>query len=223
MRVLVCGEGSHDVGVSDHWDARRGRYVSLDGWMQPLLRRAISDAPTFSVRKRADLQLLPRDPDQRRLPRGHGAKAFLAKRAAVTGGFDVLIFMVDADSNRAAHWRRIVGEISAGFRALNADVCCVACVPMAASESWLLSDAEAWATVANYDGADLPQRPESIWGVRDNPSGDHPHQYFARICDAANMTDNRETRVHIAEAMSLAHARARCPVSLDSFLVALRF
>ena len=126
--------------------------------MQPFVRHALAGSPVFSIRGRNELQLQPRDPDRRRLPDGHGAKAFLAKRMAVTGGYDIVIFMVDADSNEVGDWRRIVDEIDAGFQALVADIRCVACVPMAASESWLLSDAQAWRIVAGREVAGLPRR-----------------------------------------------------------------
>jgi hypothetical protein len=125
----------------------------------------------------------------------------------VIGGYDILIYMADADSNDLHDWTRIVAEIEAGFALLAYHIRCIACVPMAASESWLLSDPDAWATVAGYDGADLPPRPEAIWGERDDPTGNHPHRLFFRICDAAGVTDDRDTRVRIAEATALARAR----------------
>ena len=135
--------------------------------------------------------------------------------------YDALIYMVDADSNDVDEWQRIVTEIVGGFELLEANVRCIACVPMAASESWLLSDAQAWATVAGDDVAGLPLRPESIWGRRDDPAGNHPHRFFFRICQAAGVTDDRDTRVRIAEAMALPVARVICPLSMEPFLAAL--
>jgi hypothetical protein len=221
LKVLLCGEGPHDIGIPDHWDARRREYVALDGWMQPIVGRVLAGSPEFSARKRNELQVQQRDPNKRRLPEGHGAKAYLAKRAAVTGSYDVLIFMVDADSNDFRDWQRIVAEIEAGFALLDACIRCIACVPMAASESWLLSDPQAWATVADYNGANLPPRPETIWGARDNPAGNHPHRLFFRVCEAAGVSDDLDTRVRVAAATTVAIARARCPMSMEPFIAAL--
>ncbi len=220
--MLLCGEGPHDIGQPNCWDARTNAYVVLDGWMQPIVRSAVNAEPEFSVRRRVELQVQPRNLKRRRLPPGHGAKAYLAKRAAFTGRYDVVIYMVDADSNDTRQWQRIVAEIEAGFLALEANVLCIACVPMAASERWLLSDPNAWAVVAGYDGAGLPARPEAIWGARHDPASNHPHRLFFRICDAAGVPDDRETRALIAEAMSLQTARVRCPISVKPFLAALQ-
>lgn len=221
MKVLLCGEGSHDIGVSAAWDPQRRDYVELFGWLQPIVISALGEAPSFEVRRRIELQLLSKDPNRRSLPGGHGAKAYLAKRAAVTEGFDLLVFMVDADSPTIGDWRRIVTEVEAGFALIDDDVRCVACVPMSASESWLLADPAAWVAVTGYTGAGLPARPERIWGERDDPNANHPHRYFARICHAAGVDDGREIRMLIADAIDLQSARARCPRSMEPFLTAL--
>ena len=221
MKVLLCGEGPHDIGLPNQWDDRRRDYVELDGWMQPIVRQALGDAPEFTVQRRIELQVQSRDPNRRHLPVGHGAKAYLAKRLAATSGYETLVFMADTDSTDIRDWRRIVGEIEAGFALLEAPVRCVACVPMSASESWLLADPDAWLEATGYDGSELPSRPEAIWGARDDPAADHPHRYFLRICGAAGVPDDRETRVRIAEVIALPTARARCPQSLEPFLAAL--
>jgi hypothetical protein len=221
VRILLCGEGPNDIGLPNQWDARKHDYVQVDGWLQPILRQALGGAPAFLVRRRIELQVQPRDPHRRRLPEGHGAKAYLAKRAAATGGYDALVFMVDADSPDARDWQRIVDEIEAGFCLLDEPVRCLCCVPMSASESWRLADPAAWKTATGYDGAGLPNKPEAIWGPRDDPAANHPHRYFSRICEAANVADNRETRVRIAEVIALPTARLRCPQSMEPFLAAL--
>lgn len=223
MRLLLCGEGVHDVGVSDSWDARLEEFVSLDGWLQPLIRNSIQSAPEFFVRKRHEIQVQDRGLSSRQRLRGHGVKAFLAKRLAVTSNYDVLIYMADADSNNVQDWRRHVADIEAGFAALQAGaVNCIACVPMSASESWLMSDPSAWAIVADTNVEALPRRPETIWGERDDPEGDHPHRFFSRVCRTVGLEDNRDTRSRIAQAMSLITGQANCPHSMPPFLAGLR-
>lgn len=220
MRALLCGEGPHDIGIPKAWDARRKEYVELFGWLQPLVTAALGTVPRFEVRRRVELQILNRDPSKRKLPGGHGTKAYLAKRAAVTEGFDLLVFMADADSPDIGDWKRIVGEIEAGFALINGPTRCVACVPMSASESWLLADPAAWVAVTGH-GAALPVKPEQIWGRRDDPVANHPHRYFARTCDTAGINDDRETRARISEATDIRVAREKCPQSMEPFLTAL--
>lgn len=196
-------------------------HVPVDGWMQPVVRKAVTFEPAFDVRFRDDLQLLQKESGRLRLPDGHGAKAFLAKRMAVAGEYDAVIFMADADTKHVPDWHQIIVDIENGFALLPNTIPSIACVPMSASESWLLADRGAWQSGTGYNGAILPTRPEQIWGERDDPNGDYPHRYFCRVCNAAGVPDNRDTRVMIAEAISLAAARTQCPISMDPFLTAL--
>lgn len=214
MRVLLCGEGEHEMGNPRVWDARANVFTSVDGWMQALGRRLIQHPVEFEIRLRKDLfleQRLERQLGAR--PAGHGRKAKLAKWIGENEEFDVVIFMVDADSNDVRDWRRIVSEIQAGFDALAAGPVSVPCVPMSASESWLLSDPNAWSAVGLLRRGVLPLRPETIWGVRSDPLDNHPHQWFARVCNAAGVLDEREIRVEIAETTDLNALRSACPIS----------
>jgi hypothetical protein len=222
VKVLLCGEGPHDIGADNCWNGGKREYEDLEGWLHAFVRKSKQQDITFGVRRRNELQITARDARRyRKRPAGHGSKALIAKLVAVAEDYDVLIFMVDADSPEPKTWRHIVDEVEAGFNAVEGSTVCIPCVPMSASESWLMADSGAWLSVAGYNGDGLPAHPEEIWGGRDDPDGDHPHRFFARICGDAGVPDNRETRVDIASATDLASARAACPTSLDPFLADL--
>ena len=128
-----------------------------------------------------------------------------------------MVFHLDADTNQRREWTRKRKEIVKGFAQLNG-VESLACVPMSTSESWLLADDQVWTDFGLTDLTLLPRRPEAIWGERNDPNGDHPHQYFRRVCVAAGVDDTREVRVQIAERTDLATLKKACPISFVSFV-----
>ncbi len=222
MKVLLCGEGDHDIGQASYWNEHLREYEIVDGWLQFFVRAVKGHDLSFSVKRRVELQINPREGrGLQPLPYGHGAKALLAKLAAISGGYDILIFMVDADSPHVRDWRRKINEVRIGFDRIDGDVVCIPCVPMSASECWLMADGDAWVTVANYGGYLLPKNPERTWGMRNDPQGGHPHRLFKRVCDSAGLNDNRDTRVRIASETDLVVARTKCATSLGSFFLEL--
>ena len=96
---------------------------------------------------------------------------------------------------------------------LDNEVIGLAWVPMATSESRLLADALAWGKLGLSDQRHLPRRPEEIWGERNAPKGDHPHQFFARVCKAARCGEDRQTRVDLMAAMDLGVPASKCPIN----------
>ena len=191
----------------------------LGRWVQPLIRRHRTCACDFSIRFRKDLQIDARVQSRLRpLPAGHGTKALLAKIVAINGGYDMLIFMVDTDLPDQRRHAEIIAEIEDGFARIEGSISCIPCVPMSASESWMMADPGAWVRAADYNGPALPRSPERTWGPRDDPEGGHPHQAFARVCEDAGRSDSRATRVEIVEATEWNVARVACPVSLEPFL-----
>jgi hypothetical protein len=220
MKILLCGEGAHDIGEPYVWSTRDQKYVSVEGWMQAFCRKILgNEIPIeFEVRKRKDILLIGRDASRHNpLPAGHGAKSLAARLAAEREGFAAIVFMVDADTKNAADWRQKRKEVVNGFGRAQNSVPAVACVPMSASESWLLADSCAWARIGLADPAMLPQRPEEIWGARNDPDGDHPHQFFRRVCRAISVADNRETRYQIALDSNLSALSNRCKLSFETF------
>ena len=166
-----------------------GGTTNDDGWLQAFLRRLIPLETTFVVVKRRDLVLQRRQEKQYQpLPQGHGQKALLCKIRAKAGGYDLVVFMADADSNKRRDWRRTHSDISNGFDRVPGPNG-VPCVPMSTSESWLLSDGQAWRGVGLTKLTMLPKKPEKIWGSPNDHNGNHPHQVFRRVCDAAGVQD----------------------------------
>jgi hypothetical protein len=89
---------------------------------------------------------------------------------------------------------------------------------MSASEAWLLADANAWKQIGLGDCSGLPgNRAELIWGVKGDPAGNRPHEYFARICDKATLTDSIPTRSRLADLIAPTTLKLNCPVSFAPF------
>ena len=159
IKVLVCGEGRHDVGESKR-PYREDRTTDEDGWLQAFLRRLIPGQTTFKVVPRRELVLQRRQQRQYQpLPQGHGKKALLCKIRAKAGGYDLVVFMADADSTKRRDWRRTHSDISDGFDRLPGPNG-IPCVPMSASENWLLADGQAWQGIGLTKLNLLPKKPK---------------------------------------------------------------
>ncbi len=217
IKVLVCGEGRHDVGEPKRPSGKEAT-AGDEGWLQAFLRRLIPADTTFVVVQRRDLVLQRRQQrEYQPLPKGHGGKALASKIRAATGGYALVVFMADADSNKRRDWDRTRSDILDGFDRVQGPNG-VPCVPMSTSESWLLADGRAWQGIGLTQLNLLPQKPETLWGSRNDPKGNHPHQLFRRVCDAAGVRDSRETRVDLAHSSRLDTLRSSCPRSFATFI-----
>lgn len=221
MNVLLCGEGVHDVGRVE-WCPRTKREVHKDGWMQGFVRNLAESAVTMHASTYREVPLLPRDQSKHRpLPTGRGAKALAAKIRAQLNGWPIVVFMADADTNARKDWLDVHREVEDGL-SLIPEVGGVACIPMSTSESWLLADPRAWEIQGLAHANALPAKPEQIWGTRNDPNGNHPKHYFARVCRTARVEDDRETRSRLAADSDIAEMEARCPTSFRPFADELR-
>lgn len=229
MKVLLCGEGAHDVG-REVWSTKKGAWETEPGWLQPLVMKLASDTAAngdieFEIRERRELTLLPRIATNfKPLPSGHGKKALAAALIAKSLGAEVTVFMVDADSNNPADAEQIRCEIAEGFTAAN-DASLgssgVACVPMSTSESWLLADASAWTSACGASPV-LPKHPEMLWGVRDDPDGDHPKHVFRRSAESVGLPDSPTTRGDLAANTDIGTLAACYPNSFSGFAADLK-
>jgi hypothetical protein len=219
MKVLISGEGSSEIGdLNFKYDRKRGRYVHHDGWMHYFVRRILDDDNIeFLTISTKDLAVFPGRKYERPLPPGHGLRALYAIETAEAEGCEIVVFAIDADTNEVKEWKALRTQIMAGFSRSRATLKAVACLPMSASESWLLSDAATWEKIGLRDVDILPGKPETIWGARNDPDGNHPHRYFARVCKRAQARDNAATRWEIAARSSIKVLAAKCPISFVAF------
>lgn len=220
MKVLLCGEGAHEVGRLT-WSNKKREWEVQPGWMQPLVQKLAPEPLEYETRLRNELTLLPRvAANFRPLPAGHGKKALAAALIAKSLGADVVVFMADADSNDPADWAVVHGQIAEGFQAATGaglEANGVACVPMATSECWLLSDGAAWQTVSGST-PELPKHPEKLWGGRGDPQGNHPKHAFRRISDQVGISDSPESRASLASESGVAAIEQCCPHSFGKFV-----
>lgn len=212
---MVVGEGPHDVGAP-WWDKNARELKVAPGWLQGLISRLADNIEITAIR-REELPLSTRDLKRHRpLPGGHGARALLAKLKARAEGYDIVIFMADADTKDDKAWFGKRELVLDGFSRVDGPPG-VACMPKSASESWLMADFASWEILGLPDEHLLPKAPEEIWGEKSDPNSDRPHNLFARICVAAGVDDSRETRASLSGTASLAEIAARCPISFVAF------
>jgi hypothetical protein len=221
VKVLLCAEGPHDMGLSE-WCDRSRAYRTVEGWMQPVIRKLVTGDCELVFRCRRRTDLIRQPGDRSRAPKGgHAEKAFYAMRIAKTEGADMLVFMVDNDRGKRdrQRWQTICQDIWRGFDAAGNPVPAAACIPVSASESWLLADADAWMAcgLPETHAAMLPGDPEAIWGQRDDPRSQHPHHYFDAVCAAAGHIKGVHGRNILAERLGIDAVKGKCPISFKPF------
>jgi len=215
-KILICGEGEHDMGKKEYCP-RQNDYEIYEGWIQKFIRQIKPNLNIrFEIRRRKELTSFTRGKNRLTL-KGHREKAFYAMMIAKREGYDAVVFMVDADTKDLKQWQEKCQEILEGFAAVKTTRLGIACVPKSASESWLLSDSKAWATLGLSDLKALPTEPEMIWGKRNDPNANHPHQYFKRICQKTDIPNNKYTRWEVAELSDVNVIEEKCPNSFVAF------
>lgn len=226
-KILLCGEGPQDMGANPINDPRTGQISNLEGWMQPLIRKLADDDAILDFIRLPRQRLMSMTGGK--APRldlpGHAQAAYNAMRQAVLEDCSIVVFMVDNDHPNGrdrTKWRTICEQVWTGYKKAGQPVCGVACIPISASEAWLLADAEAWKQVGHPDCSQLPgNRAECIWGIKGDPDGNRPHEYFARMCRLANLNDNAPDRNLLAEHISTATLKTNCPSSFAPFAEAM--
>jgi hypothetical protein len=220
MKILLCGEGPHDVGVIE-WSIRPDKSGIQEGWLQPLLDKIVDGISEYSVVQLIRLISLPGKSFEKERPKGHGLKAAIAKRRAIAEGCQMVVFMIDADSPDPKVWKAKRDDILSGFEFVPGDMKCIACVPMGTSESWLLASTEGWKRLGLDVSDQLPSHPEAIWGAPGDPTSNHPKQVFKRVCEVAKLDDCRSTRVEIIKNARINEIVDRCPISFAVFVADL--
>ncbi|RKZ71394.1 MAG: hypothetical protein DRQ57_18765 [Gammaproteobacteria bacterium] len=178
IKILICGEGEHDMGKKEYCP-RKNDYKIDEGWIQKFIRK-IKPHLNIKFETRRRKELISFCHGKKRLAlKGHSEKAFYAMMLAKREGYDAVVFMVDADTKDLKQWQQKCMEIFSGFAKVKNAPLGITCVPKSASESWLLSDNQAWAKLGLKDLKALPTEPEMIWGKRRNQRiiGDRPHLF----------------------------------------------
>lgn len=214
MKILVVGEGPHDIGGSE-WSSSKGEYDRLPGWLHVILEKLCGQQIEIEAIDRK--QLASPSKKHQPLPDRHGGKALAARLKAKTDECNLVVFMADTDSKDDRDWREHYDCILDGFSRIADGPPAVACLPKSASESWLLADTEAWRILGLTALNQLPREPEKLSGKRNDPKGDHPHRIFTRICGMADVKDGRETRVDVLRHSNPDTLQQKCPLSFGAF------
>ena len=204
-RVLIVAEGPSEIGglnALSGFSRTSGRNSPpvVEGYIPPMLRKLLDTAVAIEAQRvtrigRFETPL-----------KGHADRAAKALVIAATSGYSLLVFVKDVDrqpgKKKSARERKkklsaMHAEIEKGFGRVKdaSDVVRVKATPCRMIEAWALGDADAVATVGGRGAnrAEVPARPEGIWGAEDDPKSLHPkcalRRALGREADAKALQD----------------------------------
>jgi hypothetical protein len=194
MKIIVCCEGSTDVGV-----------------LTVLLKKCTSfntleiDCRTHSELRNITLlnSKLPKNikKESNRINR----VAFIRRLQHIANDSNSknVAYHQDADGNYTVVYQGIHEDFNA---VLPSTIKRLAIVPKEMIESWLLADENAYPSVPK--NPKLPSKPEDLWGNKDDPN--HPKKYLVRVFSQFYMSDNRDTYAQIIEKTNIETLKRRC-------------
>lgn len=223
-KVLLVAEGPSEIGDLDQPPPldRKGRLMRAQGYVPPMLRKLLDRPLDIHAQRVTSLGRF----EQRRRLKGHADRA--AKALSLASEFArILVFVKDVDRQpgktkseveRRKKLRAMQEEIEAGFAAV-ADaehVLRVKATPCRMLEAWALGDRKALAKVAEtrVTGAEVPSKPESLWGLEDDPASSHPKCVLRRVLGKRAYAD---VFGQLAEAANVDTLRESCPESFAPF------
>ncbi|HNX02145.1 MAG TPA: hypothetical protein PLE33_00925 [Candidatus Cloacimonas sp.] len=207
IKVIVCGEGSTDVGKRDYETSQ---------WI---------DGPAIAYIKNASTKKLQIDGiEKHKLPKiqkvkslkGHSVKAEKLCLYAILHHYMVAICYVDCDKNP---FEKIYKDITEGFSCYQDIVIGIPMIPKAMIESWLVADENAFLKVFGKKPP-KPYRhiePESLWGKKEDPNSNYPKNVLKRIVSQFNDKPD-DWRYALARNSSSKTLLLKCPVSYGRFL-----
>jgi hypothetical protein len=173
IKILLCCEGTTDQGGKIYTD---GEYINTDGVIQIFIRKiAKNEELVFVVKTRHDIKNAVKL-----------RKRFYGKQETTS-----LKLVALAKQENCTHIAYHRDEDANGFEAMYQQVQeyfaepeknnqkCLAIVPMHMTESWLLSDKDAYPSEPRRPA--LPSKPEEIWGSKEADS--HPKKYLKRVLE----------------------------------------
>ena len=193
MKLLVCGEGTSEIGRPDQ-----------EGVIETLVRRCLETDARRLIFDVVKVSQLPKD----RTQAGEARRARQAADEARRRQCDGLIYVRDADGHHAERRRQLDDAFA------NLDVPHVAGIAVETLEAWLMSDPDALRDVFRQS-VHVPPAPESLWG-RPGSAG-HPKFEWNRLCRTAGYDKGLSTMAAVADRVSLARVRAACPEGFARF------
>lgn len=209
MKLRVVAEGEYEIGGLL---GRRGEDSVAAVWLRRLLRLDRTEALDLSATKISGGEL-----SRQHRARGEAATAEAAFKLACGSGADGLVLFRDADNTDDE--RR--DELAAGFamaaaaspRAMPA----VLGLQVNMLEAWLLADAGAFERAFGRARPALPRSPEELWGKRQDPQSNHPHQLYPRVLRSIGVDPTRAAAVRLAEHIDLDVLARECPRGFGTF------
>lgn len=205
IRILLCSEGKTEHGSVKYQD---GAYTPDDGVMQIILQKLAENITIMCIsKKRSDIEHFRLLPPKRNFERH---QHITARRLAAITQYEECDFIAYHRDEDNKGFQEMYAQVKGNFTvAEEKGIPCLAIVPMHMTESWLLSDANAFPLTP--DKPPLPRKPEETWGA--TGSDRHPKKYLERVLKQFHLHSSTEAYCEIARNSSISIMRNRCPVS----------
>jgi hypothetical protein len=208
INVLLYCEGNYDRGQETFTD---GEYIFPDGVVQTLIKKVTCyDDMIFVILKRDDLRNIS-------VRKGFWGKDVITSRrlAILTREKRCthLVWHRDEDNKGLENKYEEVHKYF--INAKKNGVKCLAIVPQHMTESWLLSDENAFEQLFGEKPTvpPLPPKPEETWGNKGTDN--HPKKYLERVLKQFRATSSSEIFADIAGHSDIDIMRKRCSESFD--------
>lgn len=179
-----------------------------------LIRKAAPSSDMTFIRKtRNDLRKETAVLDGRRGIHKHVTDIDRLAMAAKKAGCRHIAYHQDADGNDAVVYNSIKEKFS-DYANIHS---CLAIVPKEMTESWLLTDEQAYIIAFGSIPEHLPKEPEEIWGKKDDPDSNYPKHVMKHVLGQFHKTPNQHAYTKIAEQCNIDILKARCPKSFARF------
>ena len=207
IRVLLCCEGNLNKGGKSYVD---NEYINTEGVMQVLIQAisCFSDIE-FIVKGRQDILNI-----SGLKPYGkHSTESRKLAQLAKNEGCRFIAYHQDEDNKGLDNmYQKVHSYLSA---AKEKGVSCLAIVPQHMTESWLMSDENAFEQVFGKKPTtpELPRKPEETWGSKG--TSNYPKTYLANVLSQFGAKISPENYTEIAKHSNEDVMRKRCPKSFN--------
>jgi hypothetical protein len=210
IAILLCCEGPDDQGRKKYID---GEYIQSDGVMQILIKKTSGrNDLNFVVKQRRDLKTIS---IRKKYLNKQQMTSLRLARLAQKEKCTHIAYHRDEDNKGFAE---MYDQVKAYFKDAEANnTSCLAIVPQHMTESWLLSDKNAFKQVFKEIPSKpaLPSKPEETWGNKGTDT--HPKKYLERVLAQYHTAVSSEIYAEIAGGFDVGVLRKRCPESFGQF------